>query len=62
MCLLTEKLIGKQPKTDWYLPLRPTAFLRNMVRRITAALLMVGLGRMSEQELLESVHAKHRWR
>ncbi|MBK9330083.1 MAG: tRNA pseudouridine(38-40) synthase TruA [Sphingobacteriales bacterium] len=33
-------------------------FLRNMVRRITAALLMVGLGKLSEQELLDAVHAK----
>jgi tRNA pseudouridine38-40 synthase len=34
-------------------------FLRNMVRRITAALLMVGIGRMHEQVLLHAVlHAK----
>ena len=30
-------------------------FLRNMVRRITAALLMVGLGKLSEQELINAV-------
>ncbi|MFN8238929.1 MAG: tRNA pseudouridine(38-40) synthase TruA [Chitinophagales bacterium] len=30
-------------------------FLRNMVRRITAALLMVGLGKMTEQELIDAV-------
>ena len=30
-------------------------FLRNMVRRITAALLMVGLNKMAEQELINAV-------
>jgi tRNA pseudouridine38-40 synthase len=30
-------------------------FLRNMVRRITAALLMVGLDKMNEQELIHAV-------
>jgi tRNA pseudouridine38-40 synthase len=30
-------------------------FLRNMVRRITAALLMVGEGRLSEQEVIKAV-------
>lgn len=30
-------------------------FLRNMVRRMTAALLMVGTGRMDEQELIKAV-------
>lgn len=30
-------------------------FLRNMVRRITAALLMVGLDKMDEQELIQAV-------
>ncbi|HOU46553.1 MAG TPA: tRNA pseudouridine(38-40) synthase TruA [Chitinophagales bacterium] len=30
-------------------------FLRNMVRRITAALLMVGLGKLDEQEIINAV-------
>lgn len=33
-------------------------FLRNMVRRITAALLMVGLDKLSEQEVLDAVFEK----
>jgi tRNA pseudouridine38-40 synthase len=30
-------------------------FLRNMVRRITAALLMVGLDKMNEQDIINAV-------
>lgn len=33
-------------------------FLRNMVRRITAALLMVGLNKMHEQEVIQAVLSK----
>jgi tRNA pseudouridine38-40 synthase len=54
LCLLTEA-VWETTENGLVFTITANRFLRNMVRRITAALLMVGLDRMSEQELLESV-------
>ncbi len=54
ICLLED---AKWERTEDGLVFTITAnrFLRNMVRRITAALLMVGLGKLNEQDVIHAV-------
>lgn len=54
VCIL-EEAYWESTENGLVFTIKANRFLRNMVRRITAALLMVGLERMSEQELLHAV-------
>lgn len=57
VCIL-EEAYWESTENGLVFTIKANRFLRNMVRRITAALLMVGLERMSEQELLHAVFNK----
>jgi tRNA pseudouridine38-40 synthase len=50
-----KMLIGNKQKQVLHLPSTANRFLRNMVRRITAALLLVGVGKMNEQDIVNAV-------
>ncbi len=54
VCLLKEAY-WESTEHGWVFTITANRFLRNMVRRITAALLEVGLGRMDADTLLEAV-------
>lgn len=57
VCIL-ENAYWEQTETGLVFTITANRFLRNMVRRITAALLMVGLDKMSEQEVIHAVLEK----
>lgn len=50
-----ENAFWQTTETGLVFTITANRFLRNMVRRITAALLMVGLNKMSEQDILNAV-------
>ena len=52
---MLENAYWEQTETGLVFTIMANRFLRNMVRRITAALLMVGLDKMNEQELIHAV-------
>ena len=54
VCTL-ENASWQTTETGLVFTITANRFLRNMVRRITAALLMVGLDKMSEQEVIHAV-------
>ena len=53
-----ENAVWSETETGLVFTITANRFLRNMVRRITAALLMVGLDKMNEQELIHAVLKK----
>ncbi len=54
VCTL-ENAYWEQTETGLAFTIKANRFLRNMVRRITAALLLVGVGKMNEQDLVNAV-------
>lgn len=57
VCVLKEAY-WQTTETGLVFTITANRFLRNMVRRITAALLMVGTGKMDEQDLINAVLQK----
>lgn len=53
-----ENAYWKETETGLVFTITANRFLRNMVRRITAALLMVGLDKLNEQEVIRTVLEK----
>lgn len=54
VCTL-ENAYWEQTETGLAFTIKANRFLRNMVRRITAALLLVGVGKMNEQDIVNAV-------
>jgi tRNA pseudouridine38-40 synthase len=54
VCTL-ENAYWEQTESGLVFTITASRFLRNMVRRITAALLLVGVGKMNEQDLVNAV-------
>lgn len=54
VCTL-ENAYWEQTETGLVFTITANRFLRNMVRRITAALLLAGVGKMNEQDLVNAV-------
>jgi tRNA pseudouridine38-40 synthase len=54
VCTL-ENAYWEQTETGLVFTIKANRFLRNMVRRITAALLLVGVGKMNEQDIVNAV-------